>query len=317
MQPQILVPLDGSPMAEIALPHAVAMAKLTSSTLTLLRAVPPPTVFEPIAGTIAPSAAIWEIWDGELDMAREYVATIARSLQPEGLSMQTAVFDEQPATAIVRYCEEQPSVALVVMATHGRSGLRRWVFGSVAEKVLHASPRPLLLIRPTGKESEKPIDKLQETPAPHYRKIVVPLDGSPFAEQALEQARKIACRSGGKLILVSVATTPIDYRIELAGAAAGPVWVESVEQPETEYLTKYVLNTAEKLQMAGLEATGHITEGMPEEEILRVSQRVDADLIVMSTHGRSGLERMWLGSVAMKVVQTANTPVLLVRAHEH
>lgn len=309
MQREILVPLDGSKLAETALPHAAAVARARPGALTLLRTVPPLTLIEPVGGGVATSPSLWETWEKEPAVAREYLLQVANHLKEEGLEVQFKVIEGDPAQTIVHYALHNPSVKLIVMATHGRSGLSRWVFGSVAEKVLHGSSVPLLLVHSSEAGEQAPI-----SPTHHYETILVPLDGSLFAEQALDEAQEMAESTGATLVLVSVLASPDVW--QSAYEVPSPIWLEEEEEIEASKLNNYLFKTAERLRKNGLRVTTHLSHGSPAEEILRHAEHSHADLIAMATHGRSGLQRLWLGSVALKVVQGARLPVLLVRARE-
>ena len=177
-------------------------------------------------------------------------------------------------------------VRLIAMTTHGYGGALRWAFGSVAAKVLHATPMPLLIVRSNGGEHPS----VTEVP---YRTICVPLDGSPLAEQALATAQPIAARIGATLLLVCVVTGD-----DIAEAR------------------KYLEGVAQRLRADRFDVQTRVVEGIPADQIIYVAQTEHADLIVMATHGRTGLRQIWLGSVATKVVHSAELPVLLVRAYQ-
>src|SRR5581483_10294261 len=146
MQQQILVPLDGSALAESILPYAGALARATSGTLKLLQVKPPLPVDMEVNGM----ASILEKWQKQaLDAARAYLTGVAARLQSTGLIVQTEVLEGDPATCIVSSAEQDTDLLLIAMTTHGRGGMRRWILGSVASKVLHTCPRPLLLRRPS------------------------------------------------------------------------------------------------------------------------------------------------------------------------
>lgn len=307
MQSKILVPLDGSPLAETVLPRAAAMAHATSSVLLLTRVSAPSVVAPPTPWAIPTRLVGYENTLQDMDLARDYLTDAALRLKQVGVPVETTGLDGDPATAIVAYAEEHPEVTMVAMATHGRSGLSRWVLGSVAEKVLHAAPVPLLLVRPNG-----PLDPA--APLPAIRTILVPLDGSIFAEQALESAFGIARATGAALLLVSALPVPDDMAATDSGMTPAPVPAEY--QAEVEQLTGYLEKQAQRLRQAGITVETQIVNGRPADAILRAGAEAPADLVVMATHGRSGLQRLWLGSVAMKVVQGATLPVLLVRARE-
>jgi len=313
MKRQILVPLDGSALSETILPHVVTLSRLTSCELVLLRCMASPHLIEPISGAAVPVTASYEAWQAEIIEGRDYLNDVAGHLRSKGIIAQVALSEEEPATAIVA-CAKDPGIALIAMATHGRSGLRRWVFGSVAERVLHAAPKPLFLVRPTDSEHIKQAPPIPEHHAV-YHKIVLPLDGSMFAEQALGWAQALASASGATLCLTTVVPGNHNYRTAAEKEGGLPV-AAAVERAEVDHLSSYLKETSNRLRTAGLSVEGSLTEGRPAEVILHTAEETQADLIIMATHGRSGLELMWLGSVAQKVVQGATTPVLLVRAKE-
>lgn len=303
MERQILVPLDGSELSEMVLPQAMTLARATGSALTLLRVAVAPGGVEPMAWANPTPAVTQETWEAEVREARTYLDLLAHRLRETGLTVRTAVVEGDPAGVIVRYAEQTPEIRFIAMATHGRSGVSRWVFGSVAERVLHVAPVPLLLVRPQGTSTIMP-------PAAPFRTILVPLDGSAFAEQALSTARDLATATGATLVLMGAASPAKDT------GARPPAGNQPVRMELKQLYTRYLENTAEQLQAEGLTVRIQVVVGQPAESILRVSEQVQPDLVVMATHGRSGLQQLWLGSVALKVVQGATRPVLLVRARE-
>lgn len=169
MKKQILVPLDGSGLAEMALPHAVRLAQATSNELTLLQVVPPFVLYDPMGVGAVPSPATWDAWEDEPARAREYLRGLADALSKQGVSTDTIVLEGDPAGTIVEYTKQHPEVQMIAMATHGRSGIRRWIMGSVAERVLHSSPVPLLLVRAFEKDisvAEGPVGTAAEAGPP-------------------------------------------------------------------------------------------------------------------------------------------------------
>ena len=299
MERRILVPLDGSALAETVLPHAVAMAQATGSSLSLLRVVAPPADAERL---VRPAEHV---------QSRIYLAGLADRLRATtGLVVRIDVLEGQPAARIVARAQEDPRIAMIAMATHGRSGVGRWVFGSVAEQVVRAAPAPVLLVR--AHEQRAPASAKGA-----YRKIVVPLDGSAFADQALGDAVKLARSSDATLCLVSVVEGPGDSVVEPGDVAAAevgivPCWMLAERQAEQERIGNMLRHRARMLGANGSKVETVVAHGKPAEEILRVSAQEEAGLVVMATHGRSGLQRLWLGSVAMKVLQGAAMPLLLV-----
>ncbi|MBK6429720.1 MAG: universal stress protein [Anaerolineae bacterium] len=147
MYHNILVPLDGSALAEAALHHAEALALEFKSNITLLRIIISP--YQLIAPDLVLSGTVAEI-PGLRDQAMQYLQGVSGELREKGISFQTAILDGPVPDAITDYARAE-HIDLIVMSTHGRGGISRWVYGSVAEKVLQAAPCPVLLIRASGK----------------------------------------------------------------------------------------------------------------------------------------------------------------------
>lgn len=305
----ILVPLDGSPLAETALPHAIALARATSSGLLLARLVPPISVIEPMGGLLDGSSALWELYDEQPKLAKQYLKEVFDKLRRYELKISTWITEGMPAEAIPEYAREHPEVVAIAMSTHGRSGLGRWLFGSVAERILHGSPVPLLLLRP---EAEPQQVDLENVVVPDYKTILVPLDGSQLAEQAFDFALELARATKGRLYLISVTPTPFDRKL-VKSVAPDSEWSAAPWATSADYLSNYLNGITERLREEGVPGEGCVTYGDPAHEILNASKYEKADIIVMATHGRSGLEHLLVGSVAGRVAQAATIPLFLVR----
>jgi nucleotide-binding universal stress UspA family protein len=301
MKEHILVPLDGSAMAEAVLPHAERFARLSGAALTLLHVVTEAERSQTHFWVAAAPAELRQQWEqAALTETHSYLAALASRLQTSGLSVRTEVLAaEDAAGAIVAYAQADPDLVLVAMATHGLGGLSRWVVGSVAAQVLCAAPKPMLLVR--AREDATPSSM---TP---YRTIVIPLDGSALAEQALAEALRLPGTADARLLLVGVIPSRHD-RDRSAAEPAGPGLPD-----ETEPFERYLQRVAQRLGADGFTARARLVIGAPADAILRVSAEEQADLIVIATHGRSGLSRLMLGSVAEEIVRHADRPVVLVR----
>jgi nucleotide-binding universal stress UspA family protein len=307
MTRQILVPLDGSVLAEAAVPHAAALARTYDAELALFRVIPP-SELRTTAGWGPLPATIRAGWvEIALAQLRAELEAVAERLRSIGLVTQTEVLVAgDVASAIIGRAGRDPRTLMIAMATHGRSGVGRWVLGSVAEKVLQGAPTPLLV---------RAREMVAASTDVSYRTIVVPLDGSAFAEQALGQAQAIVAATTRATLLL-VAVVPMLPDSALAPGLGERAWVEAEHQAEVEHLSGYLARTAARLESEGLSVRARLVGGTAAEQILQVSAAEHADLIVMATHGRSGWQRLWLGSVATKVVRSADLPVLLVRAQE-
>jgi nucleotide-binding universal stress UspA family protein len=228
-------------------------------------------------------------------------------LRRGGYVVSSVVRFGEPAEEIVDLAR-CASVDMVAMATHGQTGLRHLLMGSVAEEVLRELSIPVLLMRPTERTED------QAPPRPPARRLtaVVPLDGSPIAEQALDCAAELASSIDVRLVLAAIEPTVGD--VGLAEVGVIPYWVLADHEAAILRLNEYLKQTATRLMHQGLKVETRLAEGSPADEILHISAAEHADLIIMTTRGRSGMERLLMGSVAAKVLQNADVPVLLARA---
>jgi nucleotide-binding universal stress UspA family protein len=317
----ILVPLDGSSFSERALPVATALARATGGKLVLVRAA---------SASVLPGAHSSDLQDrhiekedmfisadaggagrGEaqirsIEEAERYLESIAGRLAEQGLQAKVAVPYAAAAEGILTEIAVQ-GADLVVMCTHGRSGLGRWIYGSVAEEVLAHSPVPVLLVRPTG-------TAVTLSPEPGGFQLLVPLDGSAFAEAALPHATVLARAFGGSILLVCVVGPPYVPYTEMMAAPAGAAEIANmILEEEQEKAERYLTDAGERLRRDGLPVQTAVCVGAPADTILQQALATGTGLIVMATHGRTGLRRLLLGSVAHEVVHRTLLPVLLVR----
>lgn len=308
MERFILVPLDGSRLAENALPHALTLAQTNGSSLYLVRVImnaPMVPAYEwPIPSTISNQ----EWLDEEERTATAYLEELKQTLAAIGVKTRVGVFPGEPAHVVSTLAESNRSINTIVMASHGRSGLGRWLLGSVAEKILHATPVPLLIVH--GDE-RAPIEPLK--PA-KYKHLLVPLDGSHFAEQAITTARLIAEPNQATITLATI--VPHEDDVGLAEAGVIPMWSIKDQQAARERMQGYLQRLATNLQSSGLNIKTLVQSGEPAAMLESIATNEDVDLIVMATHGRSGFTRMWLGSVATRLIRHTTHQVLLVRAEE-
>lgn len=297
MYTRVLVPLDGSKTAEKVLPWTRSLARCLNLAVELLTVIP-------IAGRAGHIMAergryLGPVIDEQENCIRLYLENIARDFP--ALTVTCTVTRGDPATAIIEKAAADRGT-LITMATHGRSGIRRWLLGSVAEKVLRGTPNVALFVRVQDKiNGGKTIDS-----------VTVPLDGSTLAESVIPIATTIAKLMNLEIILFRAYELP-------ASAYYGnedflPNYEELKAQVKIEvqsYLTKQI----EALKSDGIEkASFYITEGAGPGEIIRYGRERPNTLIAMCTHGRSGVRRWALGSVTEKVVRHSGDPVLVMRA---
>jgi nucleotide-binding universal stress UspA family protein len=293
---RILVPLDGSALAEQAVPVAKTLAVQLKSHVMLFQAIRP---IEDVLHVDGKALFVDEQADILRGQAMRYLSPISKMLAQAEVSVERRTLMAQPAQAI---CElaESARMDLIVMATHGRGGIQRWVYGSVADKVLHGSQTPLLLVR--AHEHPLPFEPL--------KRIVVPLDGSPLAESALRHAQTLAQAFAAELWLFYVRDASRYAEWGFTEDLMGEL-LRGTGETMNEYLDRM----ARELRDAGLRARWEMNTGLSVVSlIIEAAQAHQADLIVMSTHGLSGIQRWALGSVADRVLRAATMPVLLIRS---
>lgn len=298
---QILVPLDGSPLAEQVLPCAITLCRALGSELLLFGAVSIPSDTEEILAKAGVRAdALLEELKTEAD---EHLRKVVNHLRERGLEARHVIQYGPAPESIVGFAE-QMDVGQIVMATHGYNGPNRWTHGSVAERVLQSASVPVLLVR-AKEEVSKGIPE-----ASPCRRILVPLDGSKMAEQVLPAVAPIARALGCELKL---------FQVPIANASGSLVngWYlpfqagfETADQVAQDCLERL----ATDLRNQGIETSTATWAGPVAESIIDYAEVSDADLIAMCTHGRTGLARWALGSVADRVLRASDKPILLVRA---
>jgi nucleotide-binding universal stress UspA family protein len=240
--------------------------------------------------------------------AEQYLSAQAANLTARGLDVQTGVpFGGSPAAWIteevaIRHAD------LIVMATHDRSGPNRWLHGSVAEAVVGQAGVPVLLVRAT--EGVRPNERLG-MPQPE---LIVPLDGSSLAEAAVPLGRGLAKALGGHIVLVGVIPTPGQLVAGQIGAIGSYVGADHARlESEAQAYLEAILGS---LKASGLSAEAIVRQGKPAAEIGAVAREHAAAAVVMATHGRTGLVRTLLGSIAGEVLHRGTSPVILVRPPE-
>jgi nucleotide-binding universal stress UspA family protein len=296
MYTKILVALDESSTAEHVLPYARFLAKSLKLTVELITAI-----------DLTHVATSYEARDFRTFVrdirgtSEAYLEKIAKTFSRT--SITTSVQIGKPAEVIIKKAARDKKT-LIAMATHGRSGISRWLLGSVAEKVLRATTNPLLLVH--AGESGKAEGEL------NFERIVVPLDTSPLAETALRDVTELATELNLEIILAHAYVAPLSPYYG-PGDYYKPHYKSLATQLKDE-ARRYLQGKVRKLKGKGLEKTSCVfLEGSPAEEIIALTGREPNSLLAMCTHGRSGVKRWVLGSVTEKVVRHSGDPVLVIR----
>lgn len=301
MTQTLIVPLDGSPVAEAVLPWASLLARRQDLSLTLVRSVPWPNLALAADMEAYTAPELYdEVLDAEREVARTYLSDVQKRLEADGLAVSVIVRDGSAADAIHDVADEQGAVA-IAMASHGRGGVKRLVLGSVAERILEQATLPVLLVHPRHDGT---------VPQPSLDRIAVPLDGSPLAERGLDAAKALVAPEGS-IYLIGVAE-PVEEPV--LGDEQATMVNEEATQEVLRGVEAYLQRLASEASQAGLRASAVARRGRAGSEISAVVNELGANLIVMTTHGRTGPARWVMGSVADEIFRGAEVPVLLVSA---
>jgi nucleotide-binding universal stress UspA family protein len=295
---KLLLPLDGSRLAEVALPAAEAFARVGRVRATLVH----------IIEKAAPAQVHGDRHLATAPEAAAYLEGAAAQLRALGAEVTCHVHEEEQqnvARSIVEHADEIDA-DLVLMCSHGRGGLRDLLFGSIAQQALRWGRRSILLVPPLA-------DGQQGVFAP--RRLLVPLDGTLEHEPALPTALRLASSFGAELRLLLVIPTLETLAGEQAHAglflpATMRALLELAEQRAREYLHEALA----RCQAAGLVASGEIQRGDPVPTVLGEAEAWRADLLVLASHGRRGLDALFSGSVAPRLTGRFERPLLLVPA---
>jgi nucleotide-binding universal stress UspA family protein len=281
---KVLVPLDGSELAERAIIYAKSLARAKGSEIILF--------------TVSVAS------DGHLDRPiKAYLELKAKELQSQGIKASIAISYGNIADEIIKFADKN-KVDLIIISTHGHSGINRWVLGSVATKVLHGTCTPVLLIKSRA-------HKISEV---EFKKILIPFDGSPFSEASIPYVKELAKETNGEIILLRVSEPPVLSADR--SPAIKPSWEEyrnilmtEIRRQAEEYLEGIKTN----IEKSKIKVRSQAILGKAAEGILQVAKKENINLIAMTTHGRTGVSRWVYGSVASRIVEESLQPVMLIR----
>ncbi len=330
---KLLLPLDGSVNAEKIAEWSEGLARSFDASITLLMVVDPekiqredfgsgldrpvrgaspmdkPAGISEISGGIAFVGAVsvagedvrnsgsygvgTQVVEQATEEAKKYLAEVASEFSSKGFSVKEITAVGTPEVEILRVANEE-NIELISMATHRGSSIARGILGSVTDRVLRSSKLPVLTVRPgthTG---------FGDLGLPSV--VVVPLDGSEVSHSAIEPAIEIAKATGAEIVFMQairqLAGSGIDYYYD--------------PTPEQEAHLDYLSEFANRAKKQGLEARSHVLIGPPAIRIIEEVQEFEGGLVVMSSHGSSGLPRWMVGSVADKVIRASRRPVLVI-----
>lgn len=287
---KILVPLDGSKHAEIVFTYAKELAARIGLEVVLFN------VFSLEDLVLTPLHQSYVEYKAEIMKreSQEFQEAKGINSRNKPVELKGVAVTGYPAEEILRYSEEN-NVDLILMANLGRSGVRRWAIGSVAEKILRTSNIPVLLVKAGGPE-----DVISDVWT--RKTVLVPLDGSELAEAVFPHVEALAEQGGTEF------TDVVLLRVCEYDEGGNTTAVTRAEE--------YLATILKRLQNTGLNVKSLVARGDPAEEIIDYTSSNPVNLIAMSTHARSGLDLLTLGSVAAKVLQKASNPILLIRPHQ-
>jgi nucleotide-binding universal stress UspA family protein len=299
---RILVPVDGSTFSEHAIPYATSIAAASQARLELALVH---IHYRPITADLSLQRAIDEWERDHRHREADYLHELAGRVEADcGRTVDPVMLNGDIVPALEREVK-QMGVSLVVMTTHGRTGLERAWLGSVADALVRHVDAPVLLIRPSDDEP------LRDDGAPHFRHVLIALDGSRLAERAIAPARALAHTEGARITLLRIIAPPrgvtspfLPHAVQIAR--------EQTAERERE-ARAYIDRLVQQLELEGVDASGQVLrDPQPAHAIVQYAAgHDDVDLIALGTHGRGPLRRFVLGSVTDEVAREADVPVLV------
>jgi nucleotide-binding universal stress UspA family protein len=290
----LLVPLDGSPLAESVLPVTANLAKKINTDVTLIHIVEedPP---EKIHGQQHLTSSV---------QAKTYLKSISELEIFEGLKVGIHVHEERVQNIPLSIAEHTNELHqdLIIMCTHGSGGLHEFLFGSIAQKVISIGKKPLLLINPANTHENC-----------KFNNFLIPLDGNPEHEGAIHFASWLAKICGAKIHLLMA----IPYFGNMSGkVTASNRFLPGTTSKMMDMIIPDAIEYLEKIQRQltaeGLKVTASASRDNPDKAIIDMAKNINADLIIQATHGTRGVEAFWEGSVTPRVSKISKIPLLLV-----
>ena len=266
---KLMVATDGSDYSESAIREAINLAKVCSSSLIAVSVVKTNIEFDSV---------LPQFVEKKEEEAIKHLESVKAQAKKEGVDCTTVVtLSEEPYQDIVDHASKN-NVDMIIMGTHGKTGMKRLMMGSVTAKVIGHAPCNILVL---------PLNAKVEC-----KNVLIATDGSKYSEAAASEALGIAKRCGSSLIVISVASS----EAEIASAKDN------------------VNKVSEAAEKEGIKTTPVVTTGKPYEAILETSKQKNADFIIVGSHGRTGLARLLMGSVTERVIGHAEAAVLVVKA---
>ena len=297
----IVVPLDGSTLSETALAYVVPLAKRMDAKIVLLHATADPYA------DMFDSDALRESAEQARQATHDYLRGVAERIRSNGIRCETRTDHGAPAAVILDYAaEQQPD--LIAMSTHGRSGLRRLVVGSVTTTILPRAQTPLLVMHPGEDEQPRDYENSLES-------LIVPLDMSERSEAVLPHATALAHALDLSATLLTCIPSP--SQLYIGSAPEMSLYPADLAQQAQESAAEYLEQTSEAVsKQYGAQVNAQALQGSPAAKIVEYAETQPNSLIIMCTQGRTGLGRMVLGSITDAVIRAGAIPVLVIPSHD-
>jgi nucleotide-binding universal stress UspA family protein len=289
MLEKILVPLDGSNLSEAALGQAEELAWAFGSEVHLLG----------VCDCGADKQR--RLMQGYLDQTAE---SLGRNTSETPLKIRATILDGDPAGRVIGYaCQER--MGLLIVVSHGHSGIRPWTMGSTANRIVHGAPLPVLLLRAAAVKKKGGLRKSA------FSKILLPLDGSTAGETALPYVLEVSARLRSEVTLLSVVESGL--RVHTIGGLDFIRFPEEQVRKMRQEMSSSLDGAVARFRDRGVEARGRLSSGHAADEIIKHAKEEGASLVAMSSHGKSGLQEWVFGSVSNKVLHAGKSHLLLVK----
>jgi nucleotide-binding universal stress UspA family protein len=295
----ILVPLDGSLLAECVLPHVVAIARAFDAKVILLRVLDKKQASE--------KAQLFDLvnWQINKTGAKLYLEKISARLQKSGLRIETAVLEGLVAESITEHAQNQGS-KLIILSSHGRSGLSQWGISSVTQKIIFSAPTSVLIIRARQPATNDTLDQ-------QYTRVMVPLDGSRRAENVLPMITHLARFHRSQVHIVHVVKTPEMARqmpLEREDIELSERIVARNREEAIRYLDQVRLNSP----LEGIDVqTRLLTSDNAAAALHELAAKENIDMVALSAHGYSGYNQWPYGSMVNNFILYSQLPLLIVQ----
>lgn len=296
---KILVPTDFSECSDYALRYANAFAKMSGGTIECVHVVDTTFLGDGgVGGVYVSSADIARSIESVKAQAHKELQHFVRKEKLLGTEVKPHLREGHAADEIVKLADEI-GADLIIIPTHGRSGLDRLVFGSTCDKVLRSAKVPVLAVKHPEHEALSQDGKLS------IKNVLCPVDFSAFSHGGLPLAKEICKQFGATMHLAHIVDTRFDY----------PEWTAQAVVNNSEYLLKAAKENLDRIakDLEGIKTEVNVSLGVPHRTLVDATAKGKIDLVIMPTHGRKGISHALLGSVAERVVRGAHCPVLVVR----